>query len=229
MAEPRDDPNGFFLGREYEPPGLEWTFAPPSLRLKYWKRVGEIAADMKDRELAAGLDRHGRPLIPITQGTRARRLHPNYSPMGRADPNAPPLTPVYGASRTRSLLRHKAYPDGVAFHWAFDPHTGGSWGEVLDHHRKGPKVRDVIGLSPNSREVVKRRARAWWEATLRKIPAANRPETPIPVRYAPKPAKRAPVAPYTTDWHTIGADGSLVPITFTPRTFTPIVSVGVGR
>ena len=70
--------------------------------------------------------------------------------MGRADPDAPPLTPCRAASRTRSLLRSAAYPDGAWIYWGLDRHTGRPWGEILDYHRKGGgpsrlPVRDVIG------------------------------------------------------------------------------------
>jgi hypothetical protein len=230
MVEPRADPNGYFLGRELAPTGFEWEFSPPSLRLRYWKQVGELAAKAKDAELAAGLDRQGRPLIPIAQSTRVRRLDPNYSPMGIADPDAPPLTPVYDASRTRSLLRWKAYQDGVAFYWAYDGHTGDSWGVILGYHRQGVhgRVRDVIGLSPNAIRRVKRQALAWWEATLAKIPAkVRKPEPAYAPKYERKPAKKAPIAPYVTEWGVSGIGPGHTPIDFAPIAITTIAGVGV--
>lgn len=142
--EPRHDP--------------DWQSAPEGLRRAFWRYVVKLGLEAKDRELAAGLDCHGDPLRPIAASTRARRR----SAMGPADPNAPPLTPAYGLSRTRSLLRGRAHDGYAEFYWAYDPHTGRSWGRILGYHRagKGPlPVRDVIGISPASKSWVK--ARAW--------------------------------------------------------------------
>ena len=199
MSDHRNDPNGFFLtGKRLEPSGLEWELAPRTLKHAYWKVFGMAAARAKDAELAAGLDKSGSPLRPITDQTRIARTHPYYSPMGRADPNAPVLTPCYSASRTRSLLRWQAHENGVAFWWDFDPHTDASWGVILNYHRMDG--RDVFGLSPNGLNRAKREAQTWWDAYLNRIPAATRkPERADIPAYKPRTdKKRPPVAPYST-------------------------------
>lgn len=126
----------------------------------------------KDRDLAAGLDKEGKPLRPIALATRAHR----ESAMGPADPNAPPLMPAYAVSRTRLLLEGEPTSKGAHFWWGYDPHTGDEWGKILDYHRRGIGVghrikRDVIGLSPDAvarvREQVLKRWKAWKRAGLR--------------------------------------------------------------
>jgi len=232
-----DIPNSFTLsGKSLEPPGLEWQLAPASLRLLYWKKFGELAAKAKDAELAAGLDKNGNRMAEIANSTREARLNPNYSPMGVADPNAPPLTPVYDASRTRSLLRWKADASGVTFYWAYDSHTGDSWGVILDYHRKpfgSRPARDVFGLSTNGKNRVKTAAIRWWNQYLSTRLAANvrmtpRQAEPVQVNagpYQPPKTKRAPVAPYSTGWQ-VNVGGKFVNVT--PTVITPLYGVRVG-
>ena len=195
----RNTPYTFFLtGKGQEPKGLEWELAPRTLKRAYWKVYGIAAAKAKDAELAAGLDKDGVPMRPITEATRVARTHPYYSPMGRADPNAPVLTPCYAASRTRSLLRWEAYDNGVVFWWDYDVHTEGSWGEILGYHKQ--TGRNVFGLSSNGRNRAKREALAWWEDYLKRTPFTTRVPEVVPVKpYTPRPATRkAPIAPYST-------------------------------
>ncbi len=210
MPEPRDDPNGYFLSSGLIPPGLEWKFAPSPMKLAYWKEVGRLGLIAKDADSASGLDRRGQQLRPIAPATRVARLEPDYSPMGRANPNAPPLTPCYEKSRTRSLLKFKAYPDGVAFYWDYDVHTGGSWGIYLGYHRDSG--RDVIGLSPNSTRRVKRQALAWWQQRINRAVGIQRPTVKVSRQDLPTPTprqnKRAPITPYTTGWR-VYRDGKL--------------------
>ena len=174
-VDPRNDPNGFKV--VVTPPGTAWATASPTLRLRFYQEVGRLAAAVKDRELARGIDKDGRRLTPISAATREARKRWDYSPMGIADPKAPPLTPVYAESRTRSLLRWKAYADRVVFFWAYDIHTERPWGEILDYHRRGGAhlpVRDVVGISPKGIEEIRRQALKWWASKdrLRELTAS---------------------------------------------------------
>jgi hypothetical protein len=156
-------------------PPPELASQPASVRQEYWREVLRLALAAKDAELAAGLDRFGMPFRPIAESTRRHRR----SAMGPADPNAPPLMPAHGKSRTRSLLTGSATPDGCRLTWKADPLTGSSWARILSYHQKGSKrlpVRDVIGLAPSRVESVKRQAWSWYFSRY-------------PSGYAPAPAK----------------------------------------
>ena len=142
-----------------EPPDVRK--AAPAARLAFWTAVLAFVMEAKDKELAAGLDRYGKPMRALAVSTIKHRR----SAMGPADPHAPPLQPAHGLSRTRALLTGRATPSGVACWWLYDSHTKGSWGLILAHHRAGSKRlprRDVIGLSPASKAEVAVRAREWW-------------------------------------------------------------------
>lgn len=213
--------------------------APASMRRLYWTKFGEFAAKAKDADLAAGLDKNGAPLAPIANSTREARLNPAYSPMGIADPNAPPLTPVYDASRTRSLLRHRADENGVTFYWDYDQHTGNSWGVILSYHRVpvgNRPARDVFGLSPNAQNRARAQAIRWWNSYLSKRLAANVriaaqrvqdlvPE-PAPGPYQPPKTKRAPVAPYYSGPRSL-INGKFVTVDIQNPIYTPLYGVGV--
>src|SRR4051812_10162364 len=121
--EPADDP--------------AWAYLGPAARRAFWTTVATIAAAEWDDQVASGIGATGRKLKPISARTRAARAQPDYAPMGRAAPDAPPLTPCYGASRTRSLLRYVVRENEVYFYWDTDSHTGGSWGRILAYHRDG--------------------------------------------------------------------------------------------
>lgn len=134
-----------------------WTMAGPDVRRAFWRAVVAYGIKAHDRQQAAGLDRFGRTLVPIKASTRKHR----DSAMGPADPNAPPLTPAYGVSRTRLNLTGRAFDDRAEFYW-----TDG-WGRILLIHargsrRRGLPVRDVIGLSPDSMRLVRNWALGWW-------------------------------------------------------------------
>lgn len=165
-----------------EPPGVR--SAPRDARRAYWQTVVSLVMEVKDRELAAGLDRRGRRMHPIHRLTKIARRddinavtgrHP-YSPMGKAHPLNPPLQSTGSLSRTRTLLRGKVDGDGAVFWWDTDPHTGKDWGMILNRHRHGfdqrfryPQrgwghvaARDVFGISPRGLADVKQRAAQWW-------------------------------------------------------------------
>ena len=180
--------------------------APPSAQAEVLRWLVVIAHREKDRELAAGLDRRGRPLKPIKESTRRNRT----SEMGPADPAAPPLMPAYAASRTRLLLTGAPTEDGraVEFWWEYDAHTGDSWGKILDYHRKGigrsKTKRDVIGISPAAVARVRDDIQERWRQYQRNGFAAPPAGRPTP----PRPAPRL-VATGRTDWHnfTFGIGG----------------------
>ena len=153
--------NGFKI-RGIEP--LSVRNAPPSERLIYWGFVAEFLMQRKDRELARGLDKDGKPLKPISERTRKHRRSA-MTPSGRGSPTAPPLTPAYQKSRTRSLFTARAYSTHVVGFWKFDPWTGRSWGDILDYQAK--EGRDVFGLSPDGIVWVKVRADEKWAAHRR--------------------------------------------------------------
>jgi hypothetical protein len=166
-------------------PPPELASQPASVRQEFWREVLRLALLAKDSELAAGLDRFGMPLRPIAESTRRHRR----SAMGPADPNAPPLMPARGLSRTRSLLTGSATADGCRLTWAADPLTRSSWGRVLQFHQRGSKrlpVRDVIGLAPMRVDHIQRQAHAWYH---------NRYSLPQPAKgKARRPAAVARIA-----------------------------------
>jgi len=150
-----------FWVRGVEP--LAVRSAPAAQRRDFWAQVTVWVLEAKDEELRAGLDRDGNPMAALAEITRKRRR----SAMGPADPNAPPLTPAYGLSRTRSLFSAQptAAANGVVCWWTYDSHTGDAWGEILKYHRDGTErlpVRNVFGLAPQSLATVKQRAADWW-------------------------------------------------------------------
>jgi hypothetical protein len=165
------DPNSFDV-RGIEPKDVRFTRAPREVHRAFWRYVTEVALEVKDRSLAAGLDKDGKPLHPIAASTRAKGFNRSYTRLG--DPDAPPLTPAYGLSRTRALLRGRAYDDQAELYWAFDRFTRRPWGEILAYHRQGGPilrhgvivgtlpVRDVIGFSARDLAGIARRGQEWW-------------------------------------------------------------------
>lgn len=171
--------------RGIAPPDLAGQ--PDSVKKMYWQWVVDFGLKRKDKELAAGLDKDGKPLRPILPETRKHRRSA-MTPSGKGDPNAPPLTPGYQKSRTRSLLAGRPLTTHADFFWRFDPFTGDSWGVVLAAQAK--MGRDVFGLSPAGTRWVQRQALAKWEAwkaqhrpihpevTATRAPAARKPPLP---------------------------------------------------
>lgn len=184
-----------------------WFLAGDSVRRDFWRAVVLFVKDVKDDELAAGLDRRGRPLLPIAESTRKNRV----SAMGPADPSAPPLMPAYAVSRTRLWFQGKAFADHATFGWR------NGWGRVLAYHRsgKGPKgrkrpKRDVIGLSDKSLAKVKRLATAWWKKeTAGGVKAVRLPQ-PLPAPQA-KPLRATGSTDYQHYTFGIGGEGPPLP------------------
>lgn len=221
MNDPRSDPNAFTLAWPV-PRGMLMA----ADRLNYWRHAGAVAAGLKDGELRRGLDKDGRRMAAISKYTRLHRR----SAMGPASPSAPPLTPAFALSRTRSLLRHKAYLDRVVFYWDFDLHTGDSWGVVLDYHRTGaggrlPR-RDVIGLSRAARNQARREADRWWAEGGHAPPPAEAPRGHRRI-FEPRPAptRAAPTRPYATGWRTL-IDGRFVAVDVAGKHLEPAGGLG---
>ncbi len=190
---------GFRLDAErVEPSGdPAWLAASRPLKAQFWAEAGRFAARTWDASRAKGLDRHGRPLAPISPMTRAARRDdinpftgkPPYSPMGRARASAPPLTPVGPKSRTRSLLRWRPEPGkGVWFTWIYDRNTRHYWGEILARHGRGfvqrfrsgfrfVPPRDVLGFSDSELAAIRDHMARWWAA--RQPRAVDRPRERI--------------------------------------------------
>ena len=136
----------------------QWAFADEPTRRDFWREVVRLVKIAKQRELAAGLDRFGKPLIPITEYTRRHRK----SAMGIPDPNGPVFQPAHDESRTVAWFDGRAFADHAEFFWR------NGWGRILKLHAtgraRGGKVRDVLGLSPKNQRWVETQANAWWRA-----------------------------------------------------------------
>lgn len=150
-----------------------WRLGGEKARAAFWAEAAKVGLLIRRRSLGKGLDKDGKPLAAISYRTKLARKRLGYSPMGRSFPNAPPLTPCYGLSRTRCLLRTTPMADGVWFDWGYDRHTRKNWGIILDYHRQGVhgKIRDVFGLPPDDRAAIKLKMDRWWQANRAKFAA----------------------------------------------------------
>lgn len=192
------DPIGYAV-RGIEPKGdPDWAKVGTKGQKAFWEVVGKAGLKVKDRSLAKGLDKNGRPLRDISDPTRRARnadINPvsgrgPYSIMGRAFGAAPPLMATGDMSRTRQWLRYELLPNGVWFYWI------NNWGRVLARHAKGyvqvfryPKrgighvpPRDVIGQPNSDVATIKRLAWEWW--ALHKREYLPKPERVNVVEYA---------------------------------------------
>jgi hypothetical protein len=163
-----------------------WHYATREQKAAYMRAVRVLVLTEWDRQIASGIGANGKKLRALSPTTKRHR----HSEMGPADPNAPPLIPAYGLSRTRSLVDARTDGYTVKVYWKFDPISGKRWGVILGYHRDGkghlPK-RNVFGLSAANRKRVLKAAHAWWEHY-----AAGRKIT-LPVRPRPGKAARPPV------------------------------------
>lgn len=155
---------GFWV-RGFEPlDDPAWAWIGPGGKRAFWKAVARSARSVFEDERRRGIDRTGRPLIPLAEKTRAHRR----SAMGHADPNAPVLIPAHDASRTIRFLMTDVTESGVWCRWKHDPRVKTSWGTILRYHAEGRtaggKVRDVVGISPAGMAEVRREAAGWWQA-----------------------------------------------------------------
>lgn len=168
-----------FVVTGIEPTDAAWKIATPAQRAAFMQEAKRIVLRAFDRQLAAGLDKAGRPLAKLKPGTIKHR----HSAMGKADPGAPPLMPARGSSRTRSLVDGRVEGNTVRVFWRRDQ-FGMPWGRVLSYHARGAgrlPVRDVLGLRPAAHAAVVAEARRWWAAYSGGI--AIRP--PLAIKPAP--------------------------------------------
>ena len=194
-----------------------WSRVGPEGHRALFDEVGKIGIAVKQASLAKGLDRWGRRMQAIHQLTRLARekdINPvtvtrPYSPMGRAQPQFPPLQATAALSRTQTLLRFEPrIREGVIdFYWDDDPHSGRNWGDILSLHRRGftqhfrwPRSsvgivppRDVIGLSGADHREIEHRKQRWWLANRAKLVARHEPKI-VPMR----PAARINLEEYMT-------------------------------
>jgi hypothetical protein len=190
-----------------------WLLGGERLRRLFYEELIRVVKRLKAAELAAGLDRHGRPMRRIAAATaRDRTADVNpvtgqspYSPMGRADASLPPLQSTGSLSRTRTLFRGRVTAKGAQFYWADDPWTGRNWGDILKRHAQGfyqkfrngwayVPPRDVIGLSPQSLALAERHMNRWWKArrALEPFVGDNGSALTLPVPAQPVPAPAVP-------------------------------------
>lgn len=177
---------------------------PEAVRLLFWGWVVEIGLEVKDGELARGLNAAGGPLPPVSRSTRRHRRSA-MTPSGRGDPRAPYLMPGRGLSRTRSLLTGKPHDGYAEFWWRFDPFTGDTWARVLAYHARRGEAYDVVGLSPRGVRTVARRAqerfRAWKGGT-------SAPTTPPAVARLAEPVRTRVVGRTDLEHVTFGIGAS---------------------
>ena len=184
---------------------LKWIFADNAARRDFWRKTVAVTLKVKDESLAEGKGVNGHWLRAISLTTKINR----YSAMGDADPEAPPLMPAYGRSRTRAYLKGRAMADHAEFFWTH------GWGTILHYHRIGAKnawaksgrlpKRNVIGLSASDLKSVRNQMAAWWngyrhsvelpevipEPKPRTIILPKREQKPITVKIPRPPPRKA--------------------------------------
>lgn len=135
--------------------------APPSVfaasdrdRAAFWTQVAVLARDRKYAELHRGVGVDGAKLKPRERVRRDRA-------------NGPVLVPHFSDSRFRTMLRWAGTRDGAVVFWK------APWAKIVRYHAEGVRypngrviVRNVVGLTRQSVEWVRRRAAAWWEARV---------------------------------------------------------------
>ena len=82
------------------PTDSAWHTAGESVHRAFWREVVRLVLLQKDAELAAGLDRFGRPMVAIAASTRAKGKWRSYTGLGT--PDNPPLDPANELSRMRA-------------------------------------------------------------------------------------------------------------------------------
>jgi hypothetical protein len=189
---------GFWLRQDEFAPTFDpaWTWATDTMRRRFWAECARLALREYAISREAGIDRHGMPLIPIAEYTREHR----ESAMGTADPDAPPLVPAHGLSRTTSFLRSRYVPGkGLWFWWIYDPRVRSTWGKILHYHATGRAVRgkprDVMDLDDAGRQRVREGLARWWMLRRRYSANLRIEEFPDAGLSVPIPARARVVAP----------------------------------
>lgn len=204
---------------------IAWTLAGPKGHRAFWNEVARWGLKVKDESIRKGLDIYGEPLAPISERTRNNRV----SAMGKAYRNAPPLTPAYGKSRTRSYLRAIVERDGVWLQWRYDPRIGNSWGVILRMQADNKKKpRNVIGMSIEDLDAVYDHMVRWWKTYRKKYAIAGASEAVTPkivARFNNAPPAK-PVTPTPSQPLTVRFAPVVAPIA-RPKTVTPATARSV--
>ena len=139
-------------GPDFEPPGPEWRWTTPDQRRGYWREVAVLSRDEVYRQLHKGIGANGEKLPPRR---RPRRDHAN----------GPVLSPHWSDSRFRTELRWQGTPDGAVLWWR------SPWGRIVGYHARGEvrgaPARNVIGITVQGQERVKKKAAEWWASQVR--------------------------------------------------------------
>ena len=85
------------------PTDSAWHTAGESVHRSFWREVVRLVLIEKDKELAAGKDRHGIDMIPIAESTRRKGRWRSYTGLG-------------DARQPAARSRERALPDAVALH-----------------------------------------------------------------------------------------------------------------
>jgi hypothetical protein len=186
MANTAEPLNIRLAGPEFEPTDPRWRLAGHAERLAYFRKLGEIALEVKKAEIRRGISRTGRKLKPVKMQYR------------KDGATGPPLIPHVDESRTIRLLAAHAMVTGVTLFWR--PDAGRSWRRILGYHayKHGPRslpVRNTIGITPKGQQTIARRAKAEWDAQQGELfmPPAPEPGPPPLPGLRPTPAAPAPV------------------------------------
>jgi hypothetical protein len=135
-------------GTDFAPVGPEWDAAEDRDRRAYWKNVAVLARDRKRAEFRRRVD------------VRGQTLRPRATP--RADRAAGPvLIPHWSESRAITQLRWEGTATGAVLYWT------SSWAAKVRGWRER-HGRDVIGLTRESQEMIRRDGRRWWAARVAK-------------------------------------------------------------
>src|SRR5208283_3450845 len=171
---------------------------PDRAKLVWFDFVVRWGLVAKDRDLARGLDKDGKPLRPL----RPKSIKYRKSEVGPVHKTAPPLEPALAISRVRSLLIGRAHAGSAKFWWKFDSVSGKSFAAILRYQRD-KYDRDVFGLSPRGTAWTFARAMKDWEAWKSSPEAgrltAGRPSNPA-ARQVRKPIPEVTVRQNLEDY-----------------------------
>jgi hypothetical protein len=134
-------------GADFTPPGDAWATASRDDREAYWDNVAILARDAKYAELRKGIGVDGQRLPPRKRGRHDRA-------------SGPVLIPHWSDSRFRTQLMAAGSKDGAVLWWK------APWGRIVGYHARGEvrgaPIRNVVGLTSESAEAVRRKSLKWW-------------------------------------------------------------------
>lgn len=180
----QDSPHGFWLRIEFPADDPIYQGSMTAQR-QYLTEAARQGRSLLIHRILAGQDRHGQAVAPIGPSTREHRAdnlswvtgERPYSPMGRADPVAPPDAPNRQQSRIIALLTHRidVAQAGVYFFWRHDNHTGQDWSwvqaakalpRIVSTYRGKREVpgRDHRGFSDQELRLIDNYMDLWWRS-----------------------------------------------------------------